>query len=89
MHKTDEFGLPTDPKLRALEDRLCNLARLSGVNVGEQREKFIREYHDVMEKLYSLGWDGELDLECVLPQRFMPKEYLRRNPDWWYDDVFK
>ncbi len=39
----------------------------------------MHEYHAVMERLYALGWDDELDFEDYLPHELMPEEYLRRN----------
>lgn len=81
-HETDQFGFPIDPKLRVLEDHLCRLAgdwRDSRGN-AKPRESIRQEYHLVMMKMYSSGWDGILDAECELPNEFMPDEYMNRHP---------
>jgi hypothetical protein len=82
-HKVDEFGYPSDPKLRALEFRLCDLAGTWRASWGDpqRQEEIVQAYHTTMAELYSIGWDGRLDIECELPDRLMPKAYLRRNPD--------
>ncbi len=81
-HEIDEFGNPTDPVLRELEFHLCDLAGIWRTKWGspQRQEEIVQEYHATMAKLYSLGWDGWLDMECKLPKRLMPEEYLRRNP---------
>ncbi len=81
-HEVDEFGYPADPELRALEFHLCDLAAAwrSSKDDPQRREKLIKDYHATMDKLYSLGWDSELDWECFLPKDLMPEEYVRRNP---------
>ena len=80
-HKTDEIGYPLDPELRELEFHLCDLAgdwRGSHGDSGRQ-EEIVREYHVTIAKLYTLGWDGILDIECELLDELMPEEYLRRR----------
>ncbi len=81
-HEVDEFGNPTDPELRDLEFHLNGLAGIWRSKWGDlqRQEEIVREYHATMTKLYALGWDGSLDMECELPERLMPAEYLRRNP---------
>ena len=81
-HKVDEFGYPSDPKLRAREFHLCDLAGTWRASWGDpqRQEEIVREYHETVAELYSLGWDAGLDSECELPDRLMPTEYLRRNP---------
>ncbi|MCP4536697.1 MAG: hypothetical protein GY832_06080 [Chloroflexi bacterium] len=46
----------------------------------EQQEEIVREYHATIAKLYTLGWDGAVDVECELPDELVPEEYWRRNP---------
>lgn len=86
-HKVNEIGLPIDPELKRLEFRLGQLSRQWRGYSGnpDVRERIVKEYHKTMEQLYNLGWDGELDIDEILPKEFMPEEYLKRVP-WWYDD---
>ena len=80
-HKTDAVGYPLDPELRKLEFHLCGLAgdwRGSWGDSNRQAE-IVREYHATMAKLYALGWDGILDIECELLDELMPEEYLRHR----------
>jgi hypothetical protein len=79
-HEVDDIGLPVDPELRKLEKKLCILAATWRGSWGYPRrqEEIVREYHATMAKLYSLGWDGELDVDGELPDNLLPKEYLRR-----------
>jgi hypothetical protein len=81
-HKVNELGYPLDPQLNALESKLCILASSWRGSWGDplKQEEIVREYHTTMEKLYSLGWDAVLDIDCELPDRLMPEEYLRRHP---------
>jgi hypothetical protein len=81
-HEIDELGYPTDPVLRQLEDRLGYLAgEWGGVRRGvDRQDDIVKEYHQTMQKLYELGWDGVLDIDCELPDRLMPEEYLKRHP---------
>jgi hypothetical protein len=81
-HQVDAFGYPIDPHLKELEFSLCTLAARWGslFDKPEERLAVVEEYHLIFEKLYSVGWDSELDFECLLPTALMPTEYLRRNP---------
>lgn len=81
-HEVDKFGYPVDPVLRHLENRLADLAgEWRGVRRGvDGQDDIVREYHEIMEKLYSLGWDGILNIDDELPDRLMPEEYRRRHP---------
>jgi hypothetical protein len=92
-HEVDDIGYPVDPVLRRLEFRLGDLAGMWRTSYGDTAKQtaIIKEYHDVMERLYSLGWDSGLDLESELPDKYMPEEYQRRvqrspiHPDSWGD----
>jgi hypothetical protein len=86
-HEVDELGYPIDPGLRELEENLCALAGAWAGSYGNpsRQEEIVHEYHTTMSQLYSLGWDGTLDLECKLPSELMPKEYLRRHPKPSFD----
>jgi hypothetical protein len=84
-HEVDKFGYPVNPELRKLEFHLCDLAGSWG---ERSEEEIVSEYHATMAELYSLGWDGTLDVECELPREFMPDKYVRRHPtppgfDFW------
>jgi hypothetical protein len=81
-HKTDQFGMPTDPKLYKLEKEL---EILSGIFRGlrgkpEEQLEIVEEYLAVFQKLYDLGWDGGLDMMSELPSEFMPQRYLNQYP---------
>lgn len=80
-HKVDKFGYPIDPELRRLEFRLGDLAAMwrGSYDRPERQQAIMREYHQVMQSLYELGWDAELDMESHLPQEVMPAEYVKRN----------
>lgn len=74
-----------DPELTiaVLEIRLCAFAgAFRGSSDLSEQERIVHEYHAVMNKLYFLGWNGGIDLECELPEEFMPEEYLQRYPDF-------
>lgn len=81
-HEVDKIGLPVNPELRRLELLLCDLAGTWRGSWGDpnRQEELVREYHATMAKLYSLGWNGALDVECELPDELMPEEYVRRHP---------
>jgi len=80
-HAKDEIGYPLDPELRRLEFYLGDLAARWRDAFGEpeQQEKIAQEYQDVLMRMYEMGWESQLDVESELPDRLMPKEYLRRN----------
>jgi len=83
-HEVDELELPIDPTLRALQ---LSLSKLVGEwaqhkHNQEEAERIVGEYHDIVARLYSLGWDGYIDIEAQLPKRLMPEEYLRRHPSF-------
>lgn len=81
-HKVDKLGLPTDPEMRKLELRLCDLAGIWRCRCGgsQQEQQIMKEYHTTVKELYRLGWDGCIDVECHLPQNLMPEEYKERHP---------
>ncbi len=89
-HEVDELGYPVDPELRELEMSLCDLAGTWRESWGEpdRQAELVREYHATMTKLYALGWDGTLDLECELPEEHMHEEYIRRHPGF-SDDIWQ
>lgn len=75
-HEIDQFGRPIDPIIRQLEDQLDDLAAAWR---GTHLEEVVREYGDIIDQLYQLGWDGSLHPQSELPSNLMPKEYLRRQ----------
>lgn len=89
-HEVDQFRYPVDPELRKLEIHVCDLAGAWRESWGDphHQEEIVDEYHATIAKLYSLGWEGTLDVECELPEELMPDEYMRRHPsspafDFW------
>jgi hypothetical protein len=81
-HEVDQLGYPVDPSLRQLEFELCDIAaQFRGwADDSNKRQEIIEEYHSVVAKLYTLGWDAILDMECELPEDVMPLEYKHRHP---------
>jgi hypothetical protein len=86
-HEVDELRCPVDLELRRLEMHLCDLAGTWAGNWGnpDRQAEIVREYHATITKLYALGWDDTIDLQCVLPRELMPEEYTRRNPGPSFD----
>jgi len=74
-----DTSLSKDPRIQDLQLQLCDLACV--FSSSSNPEKVIKEYGAVVMELYSLGWDGLISLDCVLPSEYMPEEYRRRNPD--------
>lgn len=68
-------------ELNRLYDELLDLAmRWRGANVHnniEERDKLTKTYHAVMHELFALDWDGNLDVDGALPDKFLPEEYFR------------
>ena len=83
-HEVDERELPIDPTLRALQFSLSKLVGQWAQNRHNQEkvERIVSKYHDVVQRLYSLGWDGYIDIEAQLPKRLMPEAYVRRHPEF-------
>ncbi|MBN1875099.1 MAG: hypothetical protein JXA33_12775 [Anaerolineae bacterium] len=89
MNKVYKLGSSNDPVIRDLEHQVCLYAGSYrgawGGYLQADPDEFVRLYHEAIEKLYTLGWDGELDFECLLPRESMPRAYLERHPeilDW-------
>jgi len=75
-HEVDNPGYPVDPHLRQLEFSLGNIAAAwRSSRDPQKREQIRKEYWAVIQQLYALGWDAELDLESLLPD-----EYKKRRP---------
>lgn len=66
------YTLPeiTDPQ-KILEIQLSTLA---GNWRQTKDQKFVDEYHDVYRQLLAMGWNGNIDVDAMLPDRLMPKE---------------
>ena len=84
MVELDNLGFPIDTDLRHLHSHLAYLAiAWRGANrLPELRLNIVEEYHQILEYLYSVGWDGFLHFEAMLPDEFMPEEFFTRNPDY-------
>lgn len=78
--EVDELGYPVNTEMRLLYNQLLNLAAYwREMNVREnlkKREEIAQQYEKVMRQLFSLNWDGHLDVEGELPDEFMPQEYF-------------
>ena len=46
---------------------------------GTYSDEAIQEYHEIMKRLYDLGWNGRLAIQSLLPAELMPEEYIKRN----------
>lgn len=55
--------------LDELEKILCSLA---GAWRQNKDYLFVEKYREVMERMFELGWNGVLDVECELPDELMP-----------------
>lgn len=77
----DEFGDPADPELKKLFDQLCDLAMQWRGNKGNSdvRENIKQKYHEVAGKLFEQGWNGNIDIECMLPTDQMPTEFWKET----------
>jgi hypothetical protein len=80
----DNLGFPIDPHLRQLHSRLAYIALewRTAKNDPELRTNLVQEYHDTLQYLYSVDWDGFLHFEAMLPDEYMPEEFFKRNPDY-------
>ncbi|MEZ4709788.1 MAG: hypothetical protein R3A44_21465 [Caldilineaceae bacterium] len=74
-------------RMDELVESLCDLAAeyryCIGIDDAIQRDVKIAEYQATMQELESLGWNSSLDFECMLPDEYMPEEYLKRIG--WYE----
>jgi hypothetical protein len=78
MHEINDIGNPVDPELYRLEVHLCNLAARWRESIGnpDKQNEIVSEYHEIMARMYALGWDTVLPLDCELPIEYLPKRYL-------------
>lgn len=44
-------------------------------------DNVVRLYHETLMKLYALGWDERIPMECMLLHELMPEEYFKRHPE--------
>ena len=71
------FGYPTDPQLRKLYRRLCEIAgKIGGVPPLDEHDILAEEYEATLKELYSLGWNDYVDLECGIDP--MPEIYYEK-----------
>ncbi len=75
----DIFGYPSDPEYNKLYDQLCILAgewrRLK--DNPEARAGIKIKYDEISKKLFEHGWNGDIDIECMLPFEHMPVEFWK------------
>jgi len=80
-HEFDKLGNPLDPELNEWENQICNLAaewrsaKQRGLDI-DKLDKIVADYHEVLKKMYEKGWRSSLDIECELPDEFLPDFYL-------------
>lgn len=83
MNLNEDIHNEPDPdnKIEELESLLCDLAGTWRGSRGKSivQDEIVREYHETMATLYTLGWDDILHWECELPEHLLPAEYIRRN----------
>ena len=73
----DDIGLPMDPYLRELFDRLCDIAgRLGEAPPSEEADDLVHRYGNTLEELYSLGWNDYIDIDCSIHP--MPDIYIQK-----------
>jgi hypothetical protein len=77
MNYTNNSDL--EQQISDLISRLSELA-MEWRGQPENRNRLKEEYHLTMGKLFSLGWNETLDVDCELPDKDMPEEYNRRHP---------
>lgn len=68
-------GYSDDPTFDRIMDELGWLA---GAWRETKDETYVTKYQVLLRALLEMGWDDELDFELLLPERFMPDEYLNR-----------
>jgi hypothetical protein len=78
-------GYPEDPELKQLLSRLGELAARHAYywqkNDAEQQTATVKEYHEVLARMYALGWDDIIDSDSELPYHLMPQAYGATPPD--------
>ena len=74
-----------------LEYKLCMLAgewrllqKTHPDGYTERLQEIVKEYHQLIEELFNLQLDSELDVECLLPKKFMPERYMEKWGDFWF-----
>lgn len=78
IHEVDDNGLPINPEMRRLEDEVCRLAcEYRGAKTEDATNEAIEQYRNALKQLLNLGWGDYLDYECLLPDRYLPDEFLR------------
>lgn len=66
-------------KHQELLRKLCDLA-MEWRGQKENRNSIAIDYARIYEELLLENWDHEIDIDCQLPEEYMPKEYLSRHP---------
>lgn len=78
----------TNQQSQELWEQLCTLAgKWWGSTDLEEREQLVKFYHETMQNLYDTGWDGVMDVECMLPDKLMPQKYIERHPSYQYSST--
>jgi hypothetical protein len=64
--------------LTGIDKAIFDLGVIAGQWRDTQEGQCIDAYRDLYEALRKMGWQGSLDIEQELPNRFMPEDYLNR-----------
>ena len=75
----DTAGKETVQAVNLLLNHISELAMMWR-GQPENRNVIEAEYHDTYKALRALGWDHGFDIDCVLPDENMPKEYIEAHP---------
>jgi hypothetical protein len=71
--------MATVAALQAVHETLLDkLQYLAGLWRRLKSEEVVRRYQAVYITLAELGYDEELDVESLIPDQHMPKEYFER-----------
>ncbi|MEM9954850.1 MAG: hypothetical protein AAF846_24805 [Chloroflexota bacterium] len=67
--------LSDDPTFNTI---MHELGCLAGTWRKTKNHEYVKKYQILCRALLEMGWNDELDLETLLPDNIMPKEYFER-----------
>jgi hypothetical protein len=74
--RREHFNLSENPTFGIIMNELGILA---GMWHETKDEKYVQWYQVLVRSLLEMGCEDELDLELLLPDRFMPQEWHDRH----------